>query len=113
MPINGVSQSDCPLVKMLSMNTLENSGCTMPTTVTNTVVMKTKMMADLVPRSRFLAKFITLCFSPPASKSSFFSNMITTPVNAWSNSFMETVTRPLAGSLMTAPFFVKPHRTTK
>ena len=95
------------------MKTRENTEVMMPVAVTSSVVAMTMANAGAEPRRRSRANPSTLWGLPPGSNAGPGFIMRQMPVNAWSNSFMVTVTLPRAGSASTARSPLKPHSTTK
>ena len=111
--MKGTSQSGfCP-VRRRSRKIRLNTGLIMPINEEIVVVKITNATAADVPFSRSLAYEKGDFRFPDGSNPSSGSTVIQIPVKFLSNSSHGTVTRPLAGSLMTAFFPLNPHRTTK
>ena len=97
----------------LSRNTFEKSGVMIPmmTAISDTVTVKAITAPVLF--SLFFTKLEILFFLPPGSKPSAGSIIRQTPVKDLSKSSIEISTTPLAGSFITALFFLNPLSTTK
>ena len=80
---------------------------------TATAARIVNITADFAPLRRFLTNDRMLLGLPSGVKFYLGVNIKHIPVKDLSNSLMETLIVPLAGSLMTAYFLVKPFKTTK
>lgn len=108
----GPAQSVCVPERTLSMNTLLNAGLITPIIANIRATNIINSIGIRLPLSLSFAKAYTLDCLPSATKAGVGVKSSAIPVKERSNSLMETVRLPFAGSLIIAFPCLKPQSTT-